>query len=106
MADLNFQDFSTVQSNLQPKPATIASAATIAPTSFLTFITGTVALETITPPVSGLHMLALIHTNGSPGTFVTTGNILTAVVPTQNIPTLLLYDPAQRKYYAWANNLT
>lgn len=95
-----------VQSSQQPQPITIASAATIAPTGFLTLVTGTTAVTNIVPPVSGVHMLALVFTNAAPGTLATSGNILTAVVPTQNIPTFLLYDPTQRKYYGWANNLT
>jgi hypothetical protein len=106
MTDLNFQNLSTVQNQNQPQPNTIASTTTIAPVTFLTFVSGTEAVATITPPVTGQHMLALIFTNGSPGTMVTTGNILTAVVPTQNIPCLMFYDPAQAKYYGCANNLT
>ena len=106
MSDLNFQNLSTVQSNQQPQPNTIASAATIAPVTFLTFVTGTVQVATVTPPVTGQHMLALCFTDNSPGTFLTNGNVLTAVVPTQNIPCLLFYDPIQAKYYGCANNLT
>jgi len=106
MSDLNHQDFNFTQSNLQPMPTTIAAAANIAPTQLITFVTGTGQLQNITPPVSGAHHLYLIFTNAAPGTFLTTGNILTACVPTQNIPTVLFYDPAQKKYYAWANNLT
>lgn len=102
MADLNFQDFSTVQSNKQPLPATIASAATIAPTSFLTFLTGTVTIATITPPVSGVHMLALCFTNGAPGVFLTSGNIQIAYQPITNRPILLIYDPATAKYWVAA----
>lgn len=106
MSDLNFQNFSTVQSNQQPTPETIASAATITPKSLITLVTGTVQVENITPPVTGQHMLILIFTNAAPGTFLTTGNILNAVVPTQNLPTFLFYDPAQGKYYGCASNLT
>lgn len=106
MADRDFQNLSTVQSNLQPKPATIAAATTIAPTSFLTFVTGTTAVGTITPPVTGAHMLCLIFTDGSPGTTATTGNIATAVVPTQNLPSLFVYDPVTAKYYGCTTNLT
>lgn len=42
MSDLLHQNFETVQSDQQPFPPTIASAATIAPTTKLTFLTGTV----------------------------------------------------------------
>jgi hypothetical protein len=106
MSDLNFQNFSTVQNSLQPKPNTIASTTTIAPSTLITFISGTVAVGTVTPPVTGQHMLVLIYTNAAPETIVTTGNILNAITPTQNVPTLLFYDPAQAKYYGCAGNLT
>jgi len=106
MPDLDFQNLSTVQSNQQPGPATIASAATIAPQSLHVIVTGTVAIGNITPPVTGQHMLFVTHTNAAPATYLTTGNVLTAVVPTQNIPCCFLYDNVQKKYYGWANNLT
>ncbi len=107
MSDNLFQNFSTVQSNQQPSPNTIVTAATIAPVTFLTFVSGTTpAIATITPPVTGQHMLAIVNTDNSPATYLTTGNILTALVPTPNIPTLFIYDPAQAKYYAMAGNLT
>lgn len=100
MSDLLFQQLSTVQSGLQPNPPTIASAATIAPQTFVTFLTGTVQLATITPPVTGSHMLVLIFTNGSPGAFVTTGNIKAAITPAQNVPVLCIYDPVTALYWA------
>ena len=100
MSDPLFQPLSTVQSNLQPNPPTIASAATIAPQTFVTFITGTVQLATITPPVSGAHMLCLIFTNASPGAFVTTGNIKAAITPVQNVPMFVVYDPVSGLYWA------
>lgn len=99
MSDLNFQQFSTVQSKLQPKPVTVASAATIAPQTFMTFVTGTTNVATVTPPVTGSHMLFLSFTDASPGDLLTTGNILvgtTTVV--QYTPVLLFYDPNQAKY--------
>ena len=98
--DLNFQNISTVQSIQQPGPNTIAAAATIAPTSFITFVSGTTGVATITPPVTGQHMLTLIFTNGSPGSFTTTGNIKVAVTTiTQNVPVLMFYNPIEAKYY-------
>ena len=99
MSDLNFQNISSVANNLQPLPPTIASAATIAPTTFLSFISGTVALATITPPVTGAHMLCFIFTNGSPAALATTGNIKTAAQPIQNLPTFLIYDPVTALYW-------
>lgn len=98
--DLLFQNISTVQNSTQSKPNTIAAAATIAPSNFLTFVSGTTDVATITPPVTGAHMLALIFTNASPGDILTTGNVLVGTTtPAQNKPILLFYDPNQAKYY-------
>jgi hypothetical protein len=104
MPDLQFQNLSTVQSNLQPLPPTIASASVISPTAFLTFISGSVQIATINPPVSGAHMLIFIFTNGAPGAFATTGNIKTATAPAQNIPVVLVYDPITALY--WSGKLS
>jgi hypothetical protein len=108
MSDLLFQNISEPQSKQQnqPGPVSIPAATTVAPVNKFTIITGTTQIGTITPPVTGVHMLYLLFTDGSPGTTLTTGNILTAVVPTVNIPCQFLYDPNQAKYYGWANNLT
>lgn len=104
--DLTHQNLATVQSNQQPMPVTLASATTIAPTTFLTFVTGTLQVGTVTPPVSGTHMLILIFTDASPGTFLTTGNVNNAIVPTQNLPTFLVYNPIDGTYSGCASNLT
>ena len=106
MSDLNHQDFSTTQSDKQPAPNTIASAATIAPNTLMTFVTGTVQVANVTPPMSGQHMLILVFTDAAPGTFLTTGNVLNAIVPTQNLPTFLFYDPKTAKYTGGTLNLT
>lgn len=100
MSDLNFQDLSTVASDKNPKPVTIASAATVAPTTFLSFISGTVAIATVTPPASGAHMLCFIFTTTTPTAFTTTGNIKYVSTPTQNIPHFLIYNPIEGKYYS------
>lgn len=99
MSDLLFQQLSTVQSNLQPNPPTIASAAVISPQTLVTFLTGTVQLTTINPPVTGAHMLILIFTNGAPGAFLTTGNIKAAVSPATNVPVLCIFDPVTALYW-------
>lgn len=106
MSDPLFQNLSTVQSNKQPTPPTIASAATIAPQTLMTFLTGTVQLATIVPPVTGCHMLVLVFTNGSPGAFVTTGNIKAAYQPIQNLPVVLFYDPTTALYWGFPGTLT
>jgi hypothetical protein len=97
--ELLFQNLSTVQGRLQPKPATIASAATIAPVGFLTFISGTTAVATITPPISGAHLLALVFTNANPSAFTGAGNVQSTKDPAQNELVLLAYDPITAKYY-------
>lgn len=106
MSDLLHQNFSTTQSKQQPLPNTLAAATTIAPSTLITFVTGTTAVATVTPPMTGQHMLVLIFTDATPGTTVTTGNIMNAIVPTTNLPTILFYDPAQEAYYGFATNLT
>jgi hypothetical protein len=98
MDDLNFQQLSTVQNSSQLQPKTVTAAATIAPTTFLTFVTGTTNLATITPPVSGCHMLAMVFSTTALQV-VTTGNILigtTTVVI--GVPVLFIYNPITAKY--------
>lgn len=102
MADIDYAQISTVQSGLQPQPVTMAASTTIAPTTFLTFITGTTAVNTITPPVTGTHMLALAFTTTNPGAFGTTGNIdVTGVTTplTNSRITFMIYNPVTRKYF-------
>jgi hypothetical protein len=105
-SELNRYNIAEPQSEQNNAPNTIASAATIAPVHKFTLITGTTQIANITPPMPGFHVLYLLFTNGSPGTLLTSGNILTAVVPTQNVPCIMFYDPNQQKYYGCANNVT
>lgn len=100
MADVDFQQLSTVNSGQQPKPTTIASAAAVAPSTFLTFISGTVAIATITPFVSGAHMIVFIFTTTTPTAFTTTGNVKNVATPTTNLPVFLIWNPLENKYYA------
>lgn len=93
---LLFQNFSTVQSEQQPAPKSIASAATIAPTGFLTVLTGNTAVVTITPPMSWTHMLA-IQFAGVAGV-TAAGNILTATASVAGQAMLLIYNPVTKKY--------
>jgi hypothetical protein len=99
MIPSDFQALSTVQSNVQPGPVTLTAAATLAPTTFLTIVTGTTALATITPPVNGTHMLAFAPSATNWAGTVTTGNILVATTPAQNKVQLLVYNPLTAKYY-------
>jgi len=104
--DLNFQALSTVQGAGAQKPPTIASAASVAPTTFLTFISGTVAIATVVPPEDGAHMLIFIFTTTTPTAFTTTGNIKTAVAPTQNVPVAMIFNPVDGKYYPGRMGIT
>ncbi len=99
MPDLNFQDLSTVQSALQPKPVRMPCAATIAPSTFLTVLAGTTAIQTITPPVSGSHVLCLVFTTTQNGQWPTTGNVISATTTaTLDVPQLMVFDPVTAKY--------
>lgn len=96
---LSFQDLSTVAGPLNPKPPTLASAATVAPTTYLTFVSGTVAIATVTPPADGAHQLCFVFTTTTPTAFTTTGNIKAVATPSANIPCFLIYNPNEAKYY-------
>lgn len=96
MSDNLFQNLSSVQSEQQPKPVTIASATTIAPTTCMTFISGTAAIAQITPPVTGFHILYLWPLAAF--TFTTAGNINVVLTAVIGSPVMLFYDPALGKY--------
>jgi hypothetical protein len=79
-------------------PVTLASAGTIAPISFLTVLTGNVAITAITPPVTFGHMLCIVFA-GTAG--ITAGNNIAntkASVAAEGM--LLVYNPATAKYTA------
>lgn len=101
--DLYFQNISTVQSKQQPGPVTVTAAATITPTTFLTIVSGTTAIATITPPVTGTHMLAIVISVTNFSGFLTTGNILVASITNstmwQNKVNLFVYNPLTAKYH-------
>jgi len=99
MSDLLHQNLDTVQSNQQPMPVTLASALTVAPTTFITYVTGTTDVKTITPPVTGQHMLVLVFTDASPPDILTTGNVTAGLTTiTQDVPLLLFYNPITAIY--------
>lgn len=97
--DLTAQNLSPFQTNQQlPGVVTIASAATIAPTTFLTVVTGVVAIANITPPATGMHMLCLVPTGALPA-FLLTGNITNAgAISTANVPFFAIFNPVTGKY--------
>ena len=97
--DLNFGSLDSPQSGVMQKPVTLASAASVSPSTMLTFITGTVAIATIVPPADGFHELVFVFTTTTPVAFTTTGNIKTVATPTTNIPVVLYFNPIEGKYY-------
>lgn len=102
----NYQDMSTVQSRLQQPPVTLASAATIAPTTKLTFVTDQVQVANITPLDSGAYQeVTLCFTHAAPGAFLTNGTahpIKTAYQPIQNRPVDLCWDPLSNFWWVKA----
>lgn len=77
-------------------PVTLAAAATVAPTTFLTVLTGNVAITTITPPIPTQHMLGFLFA-GTAGVG-TGGNIATAKASVVGEVMLLVYNPSTAKY--------
>jgi len=89
--DALFQQLSTVQDSKQPTPPTLNAAATISPQNFLTVLTGNTAVQTINPPVPGMHLLAIV-----PGTttgFTTGGNVVGATTTVANRVYLFVFNP-------------
>ncbi len=97
MSVLSFQDISTVQSDLQPTPKTITAAASIAPTTFLSILSGTTAVATITPPVPGTHMIAIVA-GTTTAAYTTSGNLIGATTASTTQPSLFIYNPITGKY--------
>lgn len=101
--DLAFQQLSTVQNKLAQSPLTITAAATIAPKTFLTLVSGTTSIVTITPPITGQHLLAIVVSTTNFGGFGTTGNILVASLTNSTVwankLNLFAYNPITGKYH-------
>lgn len=91
------------QSASQPKPNTIASAATIAPTTKFTRITGNTSITKVTPPVEGYHELVFVFSDAHANAFNTGGSgagaIATAYTSIVDRPVTLYYDPRTQLYY-------
>lgn len=91
------------QSKQQPKPTTLASAATIAPTHKFTRITGNTSITKITPPVEGYHELVFVFDDAHATAFNTggagDGKIASAYTSIVDRPVTLYYDPRTQTYY-------
>lgn len=95
--DLNFQNLSTVAGAQSPKPPTLASAATIAPTTFVTVVSGVAAIVNVTPPEDGWHMLVLIPSGA--WTMTAAGNLQTVMAAAAvGQPVFLIFNPNTGKY--------
>lgn len=85
---------------------TIASASTIAPASPIVNLTGTTAVNTITPPTNcttsaiDCTVSFLIDVATGPATFGTSGNVYAAGSPAIGTFYDLTYNPATSKWYA------
>ena len=101
--ELNFEKFSTIQSDKSPTPTTVASAATITPTQKFTRITGTTSITKITPPVDAYHELTFIFSSAYATAFNTGGSdagaIHAAYTSIADRPVTLYYDPRTQLYY-------
>jgi hypothetical protein len=109
MSDLLFQQISTVQDITQPVPQTIASATTISPNTFLTFVTGTAQVQTMNPFTTGAHMLVLIFTAASPTAIpsgVGAGNFKSGITPVQNLPVICIWDPISQLWWVGITELS
>jgi hypothetical protein len=103
MSDLNHQQFSTVQSVAQPLPTTLASAATLTPTTKFTRVTGTTKITTIVPPVSGYCELTLVFTSAYADALdtgvVTKGGIAVKYTSVIDRPIDVCFDPRTGLWY-------
>ena len=96
IAASDWAQLSTVQGPTAPFPVTTAAAATLVPTTFLTVLTGNVAITAITPPLTQGHMIA-IQFAGTAG--ITAGNnIATTKASVVGEVMLLVYNPVTQKY--------
>lgn len=80
--------------------STIASATTIAPTTGQVFVTGTIAVGTITPPWPSFQgAIDFLFTDASPAATVTTGNIQLATTVVRYKTLRMIYSQITGKWY-------
>jgi len=91
-------DWATLNPTNNSAAGNVASAATLAPTTFLTVLTGNVAITSITPPVQHTHMLCIVFA-GTAG--ITAGNnIANTKASIAAEAMLLVFNPNTQKYHA------
>jgi len=100
---MSIQDLSSVQDRSMIGATTLASAATIVPKTKFTRITGTVAIQNITPPTDGYHELIFMIVDDHLGApvFSTGGNLdMPGVMSTSfGVVVIFYFDPRNKKYY-------
>ncbi len=85
---------------VDPTIATIASAATIAPTDMTMRVTGNTGIDTITPPDAYFNgPLFLYCTDSSVPTISANGNVAIQTVLTRYKVFGFIFDPATSKWY-------
>jgi len=85
---------------VDPTVATLASAATIAPTDIVHRVTGNTTISTITPPNAYFNgPLYLYNTDSSVGAWDTAGNIALAGTMTRYKLFAFVFDPSASKWY-------
>jgi hypothetical protein len=102
MSDLLAQQLSTVQTDKQPLPATIASAATIAPQTKFTRVTGTTEITNITPFTSGYQEITLVFSSAYANALNTGGGVNGIAVAYTSVvdrPIDLCFDPRTLLWY-------
>jgi hypothetical protein len=100
LGQLAFRDFVGVYATPNSAP-TIASAATIQPVAPITFVSGTTAINTITPPqeMVGGGQITLIPTGLWSTAIVTGGNIALATTGVLNKALILTYNAQTALWY-------
>lgn len=101
LGQLAFRDQLGFYATLGSAP-TIASAATIQPTAPICFVSGTTAINTITPPQEmtvGGGQITLIPTGLWSTAIVTGGNIALATTAVVNKALILTYNAATALWY-------
>jgi len=78
---------------------TIASAGTIAPVNFITRVSGTTAINTITPPIGVNQGGMIILLPSNTWTLTTAGNIQLAATAVTNRAMVMIYDKDLAKWY-------
>lgn len=102
MSDALYQNLTVAQSDKQPAPNTIASAAVISPTHKFTRITGTTSITNITPPTTGYCELTLVFSSAYATALNTGGGVNGIAVAYTSVvdrPIDVCYDPRTALWY-------